>query len=396
VPHVLLHRRQANNSGVRSGFSKQMTTRSNSALLASSAALLFSLVGCSTATNTPPIQTKEPHALQHILFVGDSFTHGRYLPVRTYNNTAVTGGIGSTVASTSVVDENFDTAVTARQESSAGETGPWGGIPGIFAEFASEAGFPYDVHIEAISATSLAKNYSAASDVITRPNWDTVVLQEATFQPIPSSISLDSNSNPASFCTAVNTIEAAVHTTAPNARIFLYETGAPADTAYRLSTAAAPFSDSAYLLSLETLTSAYHDAYVSAASQNQRIAGIAPTGDAWSLAWSLGVANPDPYGGNASGVSLTFNYQSGSSPSTRNTPTDAGFHHPSIYGAYLNALVLFQRISDTDVRTLGGAEQAAAFLGIAPEVAVDLQKVAWIAVTLEGSTLPPANYNPCH
>jgi len=45
---------------------------------------------------------------------------------------------------------------------------------------------------------------------------------------------------------------------------------------------------------------------------------------------------------------------------------------------------------------LGGAEQAAALLGIAPEVAVDLQNVAWIAVTLEGSTLPPANYNPCH
>jgi len=142
----------------------------------SSAALLSGLIGCSTSTTTPPNQTTRPPALRHVLFVGDSFTHGRYLPVRTYNNTPGTGGIGSTVASAEVVDENFNTTIAARQETGAGETGPWGGIPGIFAEFANETGLPYDVHIEAISATSLAKNYSAASDVITRPNWDTVVL----------------------------------------------------------------------------------------------------------------------------------------------------------------------------------------------------------------------------
>jgi hypothetical protein len=35
--------------------------------------------------------------------------------------------------------------VTARQES-VSEYGPWGGIPGIFAELASEACLPYKVH----------------------------------------------------------------------------------------------------------------------------------------------------------------------------------------------------------------------------------------------------------
>ncbi|WP_213807201.1 hypothetical protein [Granulicella sp. dw_53] len=372
-----------------------MTTRFNSALLASSAALLFSLAGCSTVTNTPPTQTKEPPALQHIVFVGDSFTHGRYLPVRTYNNTPGTGGIGSTVASTNVVDENFGTVVTARQESSAGETGPWGGIPGIFAEFASEAGLPYDVHIEAISETSLADNYSAASDVITRPSWTAVVLQEATFQPIPSNLSLDSHSDPTAFCKAIDTIEAGVHAAAPAAKVFLYETGAPADMAYSLSTEQSAFSDAAYLSALGTLTSAYHDAYLSAATRNKNIAGIAPTGDAWALAWSQGMANPDPYGGSATGFSLTFNYQKGSSPVTRDVPTDPGFHHPSIYGAYLNALVLFQRITGTDARTLGHSELAAASLGISPDAAANLQSAAWLAVRQQNSTFSAANYDPC-
>lgn len=41
-------------------------------------------------------------------------------------------------------------------------------------------------------------------------------------------------------------------------------------------------------------------------------------------------------------------------------PINAGYHHPSIYGAYLSALVLFQTLTKVDVRTLGAGEQAAA------------------------------------
>ena len=58
--------------------------------------------------------------------------------------------------------------------------------PRNFAELAYEAKLPYDVHIEAISKTSLAKNYSVASDVIAQPLWDALVLQEASFEPIQS------------------------------------------------------------------------------------------------------------------------------------------------------------------------------------------------------------------
>src|SRR3984885_4459975 len=77
---------------------------------------------------------REPAGAKHILFVGDSFTHGRYLPVRTYHNIPGTGGIGSTKPSAYVVDENYGANVTARTKSTPGEYGPWGGIPGIFAE----------------------------------------------------------------------------------------------------------------------------------------------------------------------------------------------------------------------------------------------------------------------
>ncbi|ADW69461.1 hypothetical protein AciX9_2425 [Granulicella tundricola MP5ACTX9] len=351
------------------------------------------LAGCSSSGGT----AIPPHivATQHILFVGDSFTHGRYAPVRTYNSTPGTGGLGSTAASPLVVDENFNTTVTAREENSPGETGPWGGIPGIFAELAAEAAIPYDVHIEAISATSLNKNYQAAQSVIAQSVWNTVVLQEATFEPIPPSLSGDSISKPATFCSAVGTIEQGVHAAAPSASVYLYETGAPADTAYGNSTASSAFSDSAYLSALGTLTDAYHDAYLTAATQDGHIAGVAATGDAWSRAWSEGIANPDPYGGSAAGVSLTFNYQPGSQPSTTSKPTDAGFHHPSIYGAYLNGLVLFQKITGTDVRTFGGTEKAAQTLGISAAVAVQLQQIAWESVTMQNTQLVHPTVNAC-
>lgn len=363
---------------------------------ASAVLLICSLVGCSTAPASPDPTRPIPAVTRHILFVGDSYTHGRYLPVRTYNSTPGTGGLGSTAASAQVVDENFNTSVLARQESEPGETGPWGGIPGIFAEFASEAGLAYDVHLEAISATTLKTNYKAAGPVIAQPLWDAVVLQEATFQVIPSALTGNGNSNPASFCSAVDTIESGIHAVAPNAQVYLYATGAPADTAYQLTTAAGPFSNKAYLSSLSTLTAAYHDAYLSAALHNGLIAGVAQTGDAWALAWAQGAANANPYEVGANGISLTFNYQGGSMPSTRNTPTDAGFHHPSIYGAYLNALVLFQKITGTDARTLGATEQAAATLGISPTIAIQLQSIASTSILQQSPSLLPSSFDPCH
>ena len=349
----------------------------------------FNFVGITTGSavllaylSIQPVVCQEAHREQsetrHVLFVGDSFTHGRYLPVRTYNSTPGTGGIGSTKSSQFVVDENYRTNVDARKEDSAGEYGPWGGIPGIFAELAHEAQLPYDVHIEAISATTLAKNYSAASDVIAQPLWDAVVLQEASFEPIPASLTQNSNSAPQAFFNAVQTIEQGVHAAAPRADVYLYSTWAPADTAYLDATAdGQELSRERFLHSLAILTDAYRNAYLRAARQDGHIRAIAPVGDAWARAWLEGVANPDPYSELGRGISLSFNYQADSEPSTEDVPTDAGFHHPSIYGAYLSGLVLFETLTKTDVRRFGEQEEAAAKLGIPGTVAAELQRVAW-------------------
>lgn len=70
-------------------------------------------------------------------------------------------------------------------------------------------------------------------------------------------------------------------------------------------------------------------------------------------------------------------------------------YHPSIYGAYLSALVLFQRITGVDATTLGAGESAAASLGISQAIAVQLQQIASQAVTGASATLVNASPNPC-
>jgi hypothetical protein len=64
--------------------------------------------------------------------------------------------------------------------------------------------------------------------------------------------------------------------------------------------------------------------------------------------------------------------------------------HPSVYGAYLSGLVLFQQITGTDARTFGQSEAAAAALGLPVAVTLELQQVASEAVAEEN----PAPFNP--
>jgi hypothetical protein len=109
-----------------------------------------------------------------VLFVGDSYTHGRYSPVRNFDAEIP----GEPWRPPQVIDENY--GQTGERKESENESGPWGGIPGIFSELAQQMGPSYKVHIEAISATSLKKNYDAASDVIAQSGWRAVVLQELT------------------------------------------------------------------------------------------------------------------------------------------------------------------------------------------------------------------------
>lgn len=341
------------------------------------AAILLIVAAANSACTRESLASEKPDTtnsipLNRILFVGDSFTHGRYAPLRTYNSAGLNE---SKIGTPLVFDENYG-QTGARKEL---ENGPWGGIPGIFAELASEAGLNYDVHIEAISATSLENNFAAASDVIAQAKWNAVVLQELSLKPLPYELTGSKLSNPTAFSNSVQTIEQAIHSVKSSAKVYLYEPWARADLAKTLSGGDASAADfnSKYAANLSTLANANHAAYVNAAQQDGNISGIAFTGDAWVNAWATNIANSNPYTGSSNLPNLWYGIKDVNDPSISN-PDEL---HPSVFGAYLSGLVLFQKITGVDVRTFGGQEKAAVQLGIPALVATQLQLVAWQTVT---------------
>ena len=271
-----------------------------------------------------------------VLFVGNSFLHGKYPAVRQYN-------------AGSVVDENFKLPPDDPRAEKV-ESGPYGGIPGLFKKFADEAGVPCEVHVEAVSAKSLEFHYEHALPVIAQARWDAVVLQDYSTGPLPEA----RGGKPARFFKNATLLEQAVHAANPHAWVYLYATWPRADLTYPAN---APYAGEPITAMARDL----HDAYYREFAGDARFAGVAPVGDAWLRAIQAGVAQADP--------SLP-------SQDDKIDLWGADDHHPSAEGAYLSALVLFQRITGKDAQSLGPGEQAAADLGIDPADAATLRRIA--------------------
>ncbi|MGI4874813.1 MAG: DUF4886 domain-containing protein [Janthinobacterium lividum] len=291
------------------------------------------LAGCLPAAGQVP--ASQPTV---VLFVGNSFFHGKFQPVLNYNQAGVK-------------DENFGLAKDdPRFEFHEDEPGPWSGIPGIFQKLTEEAGLRYEVHLEAISGKTLKYHYEHALPIIQQAKWQVVVLQESSTGALPTR----RTGHPDAFTDYASKLAQTVRTANPAARLYLYQTWPRADLTYP---AAAPYAG----LPLDSMTHDLHAAYYGLLRQDARFSGVAPVGDAWLRAVQSGVAMPNPYQPEAGKIDLW----------------GADHFHPSQWGAYLNACVLLAEITGTDPRTLGAREQAAATLGIAPAQAEALQRIAY-------------------
>ena len=291
------------------------------------------------------------------------------------------------------------------------EPGPDGGVPGIFLQFTKEAGLSYDVSILAVSSATLTGCTTGTSSqyftAIASSKWDRVVLQDQSFEPLPSSITVNGQSvatrgNFPKFETGVNQIvgglDAADQTAGkPPAAVTLYETQPLASYGYVSSDPNKPIYGSStsppgglnapyvgVADPLGAMAGDLHNAYEQAASDEMaanpsgsRI-GVALAGDAWITAINSGIAMRNPYltAEPAGQVDLWD-----SDPLEACCTTPVGYHE-SAYGAYLSALVLFDEITGIDPRSLaaefdaGNFESASMALGISPQIAEDLAAAA--------------------
>jgi len=279
----------------------------------------------------PPLPSPPPIPQGvNILFVGNSYTHGSFAPLFTYNSGAITDANG---------------------------TG-YGGVAGMFKQLTVSAGLNYHVTIEAVSSQTLAWHNTNKGGVIYQPQWHKVFLQEQSTGPLPA----ERGGNLPAFESAVNALEQGIHNANPYTEVYLYETFPRSGLTY--------ISGEPYFGEpIETMGHDLHDGYFGMLAINSNIHVVSPAGDAWLRAIQQDVADRNPYDGIDAGK---VNLWAGDN------------HHASAYGCFLNALVHFGAATGLDPRSLG-YEQTAVDLSIASNIAVRLQEMAYQTLTNSGT-----------
>lgn len=254
-----------------------------------------------------------------ILFVGNSFTFGSLSAVKRYRANAVTD----------LTRQGF------------------GGMPALFKTFTEEAKLNYTVSLETQGGQPLMFHWLERRALIDRA-WDVVVLQEySTLDP-------KRPGDATAYRQYAPLLAAMFVQRNPKVELLLLATWTRADLTFRPGSPWSGKPVTAMALDIRRAADA-----VRAATPAFR--GVIPAGEAWNRAIADKVADANPYDGIAFGQIGLWAWDN---------------YHASVHGYYLEALVAFGKITGVDPTTLGPKERAADDLGIAPETAVALQRIA--------------------
>jgi len=254
-----------------------------------------------------------------ILFIGNSFTQGAHSPVQRYRANMVTDLNG----------------------------GGYGGVPALFKTFTEQVGLNYAVSLETDGGRMLGFHWNERRKLVDR-RWDVVVLQEL------STLERDRPGDPTDYRTYAPLFAAMFARNNPRVDIQLMATWSRADLVYRPGS---PWSGRPITAMAQDLRRATDGVK----ALTPLIRGVLPVGEAWNRAFAAEIADPNPFDGIAYGQVNLWTYDS---------------YHASAYGYYLEALIVFGRVTGIDPTTLGPRERAADDLGLDPRVVPVLQRIA--------------------
>ena len=255
-----------------------------------------------------------------MLFIGNSFTFGAGSAVRFYRNHTVTD----------LNDEGV------------------GGVPALFESFTEQAGLEYDVSLETRGGTGLDFHLAEKRDLIERRRWDIVVAHGY------STLDADQPRDPAKLAATAKELadvlraQQSARRTLSDGDLGARRSGVPGR---RRVGRCEP---------VETMAADVRAAYDAAAAGAS--ATVIPVGDAWNRAMQAGVADANPYDGIDAGKLDLWTYD---------------HYHASTHGYYLEALVIFGRLTGRDPRSLGPSECSAFELGLSRAEVRTLQQVAF-------------------
>jgi hypothetical protein len=254
-----------------------------------------------------------------ILFVGNSFTYGELSAVKDYRPNTVTDLNGTRI----------------------------GGVPALFKAFAAEAGLDYDVSLETVPGVGLDYHYANKRPLLDR-KWDEVVLQSF------STLDAARPGDPALLTKYTGNFSDMLRRQNPNVRIYLTATWSRADMTYPAGT---PWHGKP----IQQMARDVADGYRIAAAKVNGISGVVPVGLAWNRAIDAGVADPNPYDGISAGQIDLWARDN---------------YHASTYGYYLEALLVFGRVTGRDPLTVGDSESAARELSLDPAIVRKIEQIA--------------------
>ncbi len=263
--------------------------------------------------------TATPAHARTILFVGNSFTFGANSPVHAYRPDLVT-------------DLNHEDI---------------GGVPALFRTFADEAGQDWQVSLETSPGKDLAWHLANKRGMIDRA-WDVVILQGF------STLDADRPGDPTRHAAAAAALAAIAKARNPAATVDLVTTWSRADLTYLPK-------GHWYGRPIAAMTDDLATGNAIALAKSHDLATAIPVGQAWLRAFAEGVADPDPYDGVAFGKLDLWSWDQ---------------YHASAAGYYLEALVIFGRVTGVDPQRLGADEKAAYALGLSPGATTALQHIA--------------------
>jgi hypothetical protein len=260
----------------------------------------------------------QPVGAKTILFVGNSFTYGELSAVKNYNSNTVTDLNRSGI----------------------------GGVPALFKAFATQAGLDYDVSLETVPGVGIDYHYAEKRALIDR-KWDAVVLQSFS--------TLDQNhaGNPALLVKYAGIYSDMLRKQNPDVKIYLTATWSRADLTYP---SGAPWNGKPISQMAKDIDTGYR-----LAAKTPGIEAVVPVGLAWNRTMDAGLADPNPYDGIAPGkidLWASDNY------------------HASTYGYYLEALLVFGRVTGRDPLSVGVQEKSIAALSLDPAVIGKLERIA--------------------
>jgi hypothetical protein len=279
-----------------------------------------------TTTATPVAATQPTTATRSILFIGNSFTQGALSAVRNYRAGSVTDLTGRGI----------------------------GGVPALFKLFADQAGVNFTVSSVTQGGSTLGLHLAERRALWDR-RWDVVVLQDF------STFTRERPGDPASHVRDAGSIAAALTRANPRVQVELMATWSRADLVHRPGSRWSGTPIDRMALDLRRGSDAARRA-------SPDIDGVIPVGEAWNRAFAARVADPNPYDGIAFGRLNLWSYD---------------HYHASIPGYYLEALVVFGKVTGIDPRRLGENERAADDLGLSGAQARALQQVAWDTLAAE-------------